>query len=118
MEGIKTRKLILDTAPLLKRTPVRDMAEEFFTVPEVIAEIRDSSAREYLSQLPFNLVVRQPSPEAIRAVAAFSKKTGDFPSLSLPDLRVLALAYTIEQETKGTVEHIKTTPTPVSLFRS
>ena len=38
----------------------------------------------------------------MRAVADFSRKTGDFAALSLTDLRVLALTYQLELEQNGT----------------
>lgn len=43
-------------------------------------------------------------------VCEFAKKTGDFPVLSKTDLRVLALAYTLEKEVHGSVAHLKTVP--------
>lgn len=43
------------------------------------------------------------------AVVEFSKKTGDFVSLSAVDLRLLALAYQLEKENVGT-EHIRHEP--------
>ncbi len=39
----------------------------------------------------------------------FAKKTGDFISLSAPDLRVIALAYQLEVERNGTA-NIKAAP--------
>ena len=36
------------------------------TVPEVIAEIRDSKSRDLLSRLPFELEERAPSAESLR----------------------------------------------------
>uniref|UniRef100_K7G112 NIN1 (RPN12) binding n=1 Tax=Pelodiscus sinensis TaxID=13735 RepID=K7G112_PELSI len=42
-------------------------------------------------------------------VTEFSKKTGDYPSLSATDLQVLALTYQLEAETVG-VAHLKTEP--------
>lgn len=43
-------------------------------------------------------------------VTEFSKKTGDYGSLSATDIKVMALAYQLEVEANG-VEHIKTEPT-------
>jgi RNA-binding protein NOB1 len=45
-------------------------------------------------------------------VINFSKKTGDFASLSMPDLRVIALTYTIEERRNG-LENIRTEPIKV-----
>lgn len=39
----------------------------------------------------------------------FSKKTGDYPSLSATDLKVIALTYQLEKEFCGT-EHLKSAP--------
>ncbi len=41
----------------------------------------------------------------------FSKKTGDYPSLSATDLRVLALTYALERSSHGgSAEHLRTEP--------
>lgn len=42
-------------------------------------------------------------------VAEFAKKTGDFPSLSATDIKVMALTYQLEKEHVG-VEHLKSIP--------
>ena len=39
----------------------------------------------------------------------FSKKTGDYPSLSAVDIQVMALVYQLEKEHVGT-DHIRTAP--------
>lgn len=44
------------------------------------------------------------------AVMEFARKTGDLHSLSKTDIRVIALAYTLERELVGT-DHIRTEPT-------
>lgn len=48
-------------------------------------------------------------PENVKAVTDFSKKTGDYPSLSATDIKVLALTYQLEKEFVG-VEHLRTEP--------
>jgi RNA-binding protein NOB1 len=55
------------------------------------------------------LKAREPSSEAMSAIVSFARKTGDFASLSLTDLRVMALTYMLEAETNGT-EHLKQSP--------
>jgi RNA-binding protein NOB1 len=42
-------------------------------------------------------------------VTEFSKKTGDYPSLSATDIKVMALAYQLEKEGVGT-DHLKKEP--------
>jgi RNA-binding protein NOB1 len=43
------------------------------------------------------------------SVTEFSKKTGDYRSLSAVDIKVMALAYQLEKQFVGT-QHIKTEP--------
>ena len=43
------------------------------------------------------------------SVREFSKKTGDYPSLSAVDIQVMALVYQLEKEHVGT-DHIRTVP--------
>lgn len=69
-----------------------------------------TATREMLASAPFELVYKEPSPESLRAIVAFAKKTGDFASLSAVDIRVLALTWTVEKEIKGTVEHLRAEP--------
>ncbi|KAI8594002.1 Nin one binding Zn-ribbon like-domain-containing protein [Geranomyces variabilis] len=107
--------LVVDSAPLIKLTPIGHLAQRFVTVQEVISEIRDPRAREHLAQLPFKLETRVPSADAMQAVVAFAKKTGDFSVLSAVDLKVLALTYMMEKEAKKGVAHLRTelaTPKP------
>lgn len=98
--------LILDTGPLIKNTisisTILASAEEVFTTSAVLSEIRDPAtrARVETTLLPF-LKVRNPAPASYEAVAAFSKKTGDFPVLSRQDLGVLALAYELHVQKNG-----------------
>ncbi len=40
--------------------------QNFWTVPEVVAEIRDKKARHHLESLPFELKLREPSDEAMK----------------------------------------------------
>ena len=95
--------IVLDASPLLLNQPsissLLATAEEIYTVPAVIAEIRDPTARSRLETtvLPF-LTVRNPSPGSVRSVSEFARKTGDFAVLSGPDLQLLALAYELECE--------------------
>lgn len=45
----------------------------------------------------------------ILLVTEFSKKTGDYPSLSATDIKVLALTYQLELEHVGS-QHLRTQP--------
>ena len=43
-------------------------------------------------------------------VRSFSRKTGDFRSLSIVDIKVLALAYQLEKEYNNGTQHLRTEP--------
>jgi RNA-binding protein NOB1 len=98
--------LILDTGPLIKNavaiSTIISSAEEIFTTPAIISEIRDAATRSRVETtlMPF-LKVRNPSPASYDAMVAFSKKTGDFSVLSRQDLGILALAYEVHCERNG-----------------
>ena len=107
--------LILDAAPILTNNPpvstLIAQAEELFTVPSVISEIRDETARARLQTtlLPF-LKIRTPRPASIKAVTDFAKKTGDLEVLSRPDIQILALTYELECERNGGNWRLRTSP--------
>lgn len=44
------------------------------------------------------------------AVNDFSKKTGDYASLSLADIKIVALTYELEVEVQGNAEHLNKEP--------
>ncbi|KNC86943.1 hypothetical protein SARC_00894 [Sphaeroforma arctica JP610] len=107
---IKMKVLVADTNSLLKRVRLDNYAERIVTVTGVIDEVRDAASRNYLRTTPFQLEFREPSAESIKAVADFSKKTGDYQALSVVDMRVLALTWMMEKEVNGNTDHIRTEP--------
>ncbi|KAF1797321.1 Nin one binding Zn-ribbon like-domain-containing protein [Mucor lusitanicus] len=105
----KLKCLVIDTNAIINGMSLRNMAEEFYTCPEVLYELRSAHSREFLSRLPFELKILNPTEEAMKFVTEFSKKTGDYGVLSQPDLRVLALTYTLEKRENGDA-NIRTEP--------
>ncbi len=122
------RVLVLDTAAFLAGTdslyslyglrdadgkPVRsldaDEEVQFFTTSDVIQEVKDPNARMRLKLLEDVITLRMPSKEALSAVIEFAKASGDFATLSVTDLRVVALARMLEFERNGT-EFLKLNP--------
>ncbi|KAM6058127.1 RNA-binding protein NOB1 isoform 2-T2 [Chlamydotis macqueenii] len=93
--------VVADTGAFLSAAPLQDVAQNLYTVPEVLAEIRDRPTRRRLAALPCQLQLRRPRPELLRLVTDFAKKTGDYPSLSAADLQVLALACQLQAELDG-----------------
>ena len=103
MDSSKLENIIVDSGAIIKGTGLGSLNKDakYWTVSEIIAEIRDSRARASLEALPFELSVRTPSDAAMKAVSAFAAKTGDFAALSLPDLKIMALTYDLEMECNG-----------------
>jgi RNA-binding protein NOB1 len=98
--------VIIDTGPLIHNTvsisTIIASAEELYTTPAIISEIRDAATRSRVETTlkPF-LNIRSPAPASLEAVSAFAKKTGDFNLLSRQDLGILALAYEVHCEKHG-----------------
>ncbi|KAB7499130.1 RNA-binding protein NOB1 [Armadillidium nasatum] len=106
----KIKQLVIDSGAFLKNVAIWDYGEEYFTVQDVVYEIRDKQAKDFINSLPFRLNFREPSPAAIKFIKDFTEKTGELRSLSLVDIKVLALAYELEVEAKGTSDHLRNEP--------
>ncbi len=105
--------LVVDSGAIIKHTgfsTLHNSANKYVTTQGVIDEIRDSKARSHLDSLPFELEVREPTPEGLSKVIHFSKKTGDYASLSSVDVQILALQYDLEKEGCTSMDHIRTEP--------
>ncbi|KAH9515684.1 Nin1 binding protein [Bulinus truncatus] len=109
MPIIKVKHVVADAGAFIRNAPLREIAENVYTVPEVIAESIDRNTRRRLKLLPININFKEPSADALQFVSAFAKKTGDYKALSAVDLKILALAYDLEKQFKGT-SHIRTEP--------
>ncbi|KAI5807085.1 Nin one binding Zn-ribbon like-domain-containing protein, partial [Geopyxis carbonaria] len=98
--------LVLDAGPILSSAAAPSTyltaADRIYTTPSVVAEIRDEAARSRFETLwkPF-VNVRSPKPASVKAVADFSKRTGDYQVLSATDLGLAALAWELEIEVAG-----------------
>ncbi|XP_052889269.1 RNA-binding protein NOB1 [Anopheles moucheti] len=107
----KFQHLIVDTAAFVKNLQLQNYAENCYTVPGVLAEIRNDRQIKSLAVLPYNLQVKSPDPDVFSQVVAIAKKTGDYASLSMVDLQVIALTYELETIHVGR-EHLRDEPTP------
>ncbi|XP_023126753.1 RNA-binding protein NOB1 isoform X2 [Amphiprion ocellaris] len=101
--------VVADAGAFLKKAPLQDIGRNIYTLRDVVEEIRDKPTRRSLAFLPYELTFKEPSPEHIRHVTEFSKKTGDYPSLSATDIKVLALTYQLQLEHVGS-QNLKTEP--------
>jgi RNA-binding protein NOB1 len=64
MSSPPVKHLVLDAGPLLSLTPLRGLSENYYTVPQVIGELRDKRGKEYLERLALTGVsVKIQSPD-------------------------------------------------------
>jgi len=65
----KCKKLVLDAGPLLSLSPLRGLANTFFTVPQVLSELKDPRARTHFERLGLvsgvKIEVRSPNPASL-----------------------------------------------------
>ncbi|KAL8672073.1 MAG: hypothetical protein Q9168_003468 [Polycauliona sp. 1 TL-2023] len=106
--------VVLDAGPMLKNDPsissLLAKADRLVTVPAVIPEIRDATARARIETtwLPF-LDTIAPTPQSLKIITDFARRTGDLAVLSKPDLQILALTYELESRASG-LSNIRTFP--------
>lgn len=102
----RVHSLVLDANAIIKNEPsvstLINQAEELYTIPAVVSEIRDEAARSRLQTTlaPF-LKLRNPRPDSIQFITGFARRTGDLQVLSKPDIHLLALTYELEIERNG-----------------
>ena len=60
------KHLVLDAGPLLSLAPLRGLAQTYYTVPQVLDELKDKRAREHFEQLALTagVNVKVMSPDA------------------------------------------------------
>lgn len=109
--------VVADAGAFLRDAALQDIGKNIYTIQNVVSEIRDKATRRRLAVLPYELRFKEPFPEYVRLVTEFSKKTGDYPSLSATDIQVLALTYQLEAEFVG-VSHLKQEPEKVKVSSS
>ncbi|KAK4040848.1 RNA-binding protein NOB1 [Parachaetomium inaequale] len=98
--------LVIDANAIIKNDPTVStllaQAEELYTIPAVVSEIRDEATRSrFQTTLSPFLKLRTPRPESVEFVTSFARRTGDLQVLSKPDLHLLALTYDLEVERNG-----------------
>ncbi|GFY51068.1 RNA-binding protein NOB1 [Trichonephila inaurata madagascariensis] len=105
----RVKHLVVDSGALIMGAPIHEYAENIYTVSGVIKEIKDRATLQRLRFLPYTLHIKEPFAESCKHIMDFSKKTGDYGSLSAVDQKLLALTYQLEKENVGT-EHLNKDP--------
>ena len=66
--GGDERFYVVDTNALIHGShQLAKLSDTFYTIPEVLAEVKDRQTKLTLGIMPFEIVVREPSPEALAA---------------------------------------------------
>ncbi|KAG8776600.1 Nin1 binding protein [Serendipita sp. 398] len=98
----RVESLVLDAGPLLSLSPLKGLSKSYFTVPQVLGELKDDKSRTHFQNLGLlagvKVETRMPDSAALAQVTLAAKKTGDYTVLSVADLNVLALTYALHQE--------------------
>lgn len=105
----KIEYLIVDTSAFIKNVQLQEIGKKIITEPSVVNEITNKRQLKRLVMLPYDLSIKDVFSENIKFVTEFSKKTGDYTSLSATDIKIIALTYQLEKEKVGT-EHLKQSP--------
>ena len=66
MSFVEVEVLVADSGAFIKAAPLEKWAGRVFTVKEVVEEIRDVHTRRRLQALPYEIVFREPSQEALQ----------------------------------------------------
>ncbi|ORX65965.1 hypothetical protein DL89DRAFT_249800 [Linderina pennispora] len=95
--------LVVDTNPFIKGLPLDHIANKFVTIPEVLGELRSRASKDRYQSLDmkYGIDVIEPDAESMNAVVAFARKTGDYASLAMADLKIIALGFMLEKKANG-----------------
>nr|CAH7723971.1 unnamed protein product [Callosobruchus chinensis] len=94
--------LVVDTTAFIQNAPLQEVSRQMVTCPDVVDEIKNKRQLRRLVVLPYDLIVKDVDPENVKIITEFAKKTGDYPSLSATDIKVMALTYQLHKEHVGT----------------
>eukprot|EP00127_Corallochytrium_limacisporum_P005674 Clim_evm53s210 gene=Clim_evmTU53s210 len=102
---------VLDTAVFIKGIRPDEFGGDLYTVQEVVDEIRDKKSKTFAQETVTlsEIKLKEPSPDAMKMVIDFAKRSGDYANLSHTDVKVLALSLHLDMEYNGK-DHINTEP--------
>ncbi|UMM11228.1 hypothetical protein L5515_000613 [Caenorhabditis briggsae] len=92
-KGNPIKHMVIDTGAIIANRGLHTLADHYYAPPQILDELRSSEARRVWATLPFEITLREPTQNALRAVIDASKTTGDFQSLSMVDIKMIALTY-------------------------
>jgi len=110
----KCNHIVVDSGAFIKHIRIDLLGNILHTVPAVIAEVRDESARHFLNSFPVEIKSSEPDPADLAFVIQFARQTGDYSVLSSTDLKIIALTYGLERKVNG-INHLRKEPVKGSL---
>lgn len=63
----EVKHLVVDSAGFIRHVELQSFGTNIYTLQEVVQEIKDASTRQRLTVLPYEVKLKQPSTEAIKA---------------------------------------------------
>uniref|UniRef100_A0A1I7WP55 PIN_6 domain-containing protein n=1 Tax=Heterorhabditis bacteriophora TaxID=37862 RepID=A0A1I7WP55_HETBA len=86
------KHLVLDTGAIIANVNLHEIADFYYSPPDVIAELRSQKAMKTYETLPFEIILKEPSAQAMQAGRNYVT------SLSIADMKVIALTYDLHKE--------------------
>uniref|UniRef100_A0A8D8VIB0 RNA-binding protein NOB1 n=1 Tax=Cacopsylla melanoneura TaxID=428564 RepID=A0A8D8VIB0_9HEMI len=105
----RSEYLVVDTSAFIKNAQLQELSDNIISIPEVVKEVTSKRQLRRLVVLPYDLQIKEADPDSVKFVTEFSKKTGDYPSLSSTDIKVIALTYELHKQHVG-ADSIHTEP--------
>ncbi|EGT53109.1 hypothetical protein CAEBREN_29313 [Caenorhabditis brenneri] len=103
------KHLVIDTCAIIANPSLHTLADNYYAPPQILDELRSSESRKVWNTLPFEVILREPTQSGLRAVIDASKKTGDFQSLSMVDIKMIALTYDLHSQYVSEKNNMATT---------
>ena len=113
----KIDHLVVDSGAFITGFDIVNKAKNLYSVEGVLGEIKDNSTLERVRCLPMALVLKEAPSEDLKLVIEFSKKTGDYGSLSAVDIQVLALTCYLQRVHVST-DHVGREPRAAKVVTS
>ena len=58
--------LVVDSSVLIKNAPLNNLTDRVYTIPGVVAEIKDENTRASLQVLPYDFKLKEPNSDALK----------------------------------------------------
>jgi RNA-binding protein NOB1 len=97
MQSDRKSIAVLDANAFISMSSVINLGAKtrIVTTEDVLGELRDQKTKEFVESLPCQVEVVNCDDKVLELVKDFAKKTGDIASLSLIDMELIAVAYTL-----------------------